>query len=54
MSKKDDLVSNVIDREWDMFRHVENIGGKEIVIFKSTPLIIGNGVLDIPEMQVTH
>jgi hypothetical protein len=28
MSKKDDLVSRVIEREWDMFQDVENIGGK--------------------------
>ena len=28
MSKKDDLVSKIIEREWDMFQNVENIGGK--------------------------
>jgi len=28
MSKKDGLVSKVIEREWDMFQNVENIGGK--------------------------
>ena len=28
MSKKDDLVSKVIEREWDMFQNVENVGGK--------------------------
>lgn len=28
MSKKDDLVSKIIEREWDMFQDVENQGGK--------------------------
>lgn len=28
MSKKDDLISKIIEREWDMFQNVENIGGK--------------------------
>lgn len=27
---------------------VENIGGRQIVVFKSTPLIIGSGVLQVP------
>jgi hypothetical protein len=28
MSKKEDLVSKIIEREWDMFQNVNNIGGK--------------------------
>ena len=28
MSKKEDLVSRIIEREWDMFQNVNNIGGK--------------------------
>ena len=28
MLKKDDLVSKIIEREWDMFQNVSNIGGK--------------------------